>query len=250
MHVRSVDGEERVTPLELFFDLVFVFAITQVTGFLAANETGEGLLRGALLLAALWWAWGTYAWLTNTVDPEEGAVRLAVFAAAAAMLVVALATPAAFGAEAVVFGIAYFLVRALHLVLVAIAARDDPELRRAVLRWAPGAFLGPSLLVGASFFDGSADLAMWAAALAVDYLSPQVGRTGGAFRRPISWSDRADHDRRPGRVDCRHRGRCAGCLSMPPGSRPRYSEWSSLRRSGGCTSTESSTSRRPSSPTP
>ena len=92
--------------------LVFVFAITQVTGFLAANESGEGLLRGALLLAALWWAWGTYAWLTNTVDPEEGAVRLAVFAAAAAMLVVALATPAVFGAEAVVFGIAYFLVRA------------------------------------------------------------------------------------------------------------------------------------------
>ena len=85
-------------------------------------------------------AWGTYAWLTNTADPEEGAVRLAVFAAAAAMLVAALATPAAFGAEAVVFGFAYFLVRALHLVLVAIAARDDPELRRAVLRWAPGAF--------------------------------------------------------------------------------------------------------------
>jgi low temperature requirement protein LtrA len=100
---------------------------------------------------------------------------LAVFAAAAAMLVVALATPAAFGAEAVVFVIAYFLVHALHLVLFAIAARDDPELRRAVLRWAPGAFLGPSLLVGASFFDGSADLALWAAALAVDYLSPQVG---------------------------------------------------------------------------
>jgi hypothetical protein len=95
------------------------------------------------------------------------------------MLVVALATPAAFGAEAVVFGIAYFLVRALHLVLFAIAARDDPELRRAVLRWAPGAFLGPSLLVGASFFDGSADLAQSAAALAVDYLSPQVGHGRG-----------------------------------------------------------------------
>jgi low temperature requirement protein LtrA len=139
MHVRSVDGEERVTPLEQFFDLAFVFAITQVTGFLAASETGEGLLRGALLLAALWWAWGTYAWLTNTLDPEEGGIRLAVFAAAAAMLIVALATPAAFGPEAIVFGIAYFLVRALHLVLFVIAGRDDPELRSAVLRWAPGA---------------------------------------------------------------------------------------------------------------
>ena len=190
MHVRSVEGEERVTPLELFFDLVFVFAITQVTVFLAANETAEGLLRGALLLAALWWAWGTYAWLTNTVDPEEGAVRLAVFAAAAVMLIVALATPAAFGAEAIVFGVTYFLVRGLNLVLFAIAGRDDPELRRAVLRWAPGGFLGPSLLVAASFFDGSAELALWAAALAVDYLSPLVGHGRGWRLSPAHFVER------------------------------------------------------------
>src|SRR4030095_13193053 len=104
MPVRPVEGEQRVTPLELFFDLVFVFALTQVTGFLAANETGEGLLRGALLFAALWWAWAAYAWLTNTLDPEEGAVRLAVFATTGAMLIVALATPSAFGDEALVFG--------------------------------------------------------------------------------------------------------------------------------------------------
>src|SRR6186997_243582 len=110
MHVRSIEDDERVTPLELFFDLVFVFALTQVTGFLAANETWEGLLRGALLFAALWWAWATYAWLTNTLDPEEGAVRLAVFATTGAMLIVALATPSAFGANAFVFGVAYFIV--------------------------------------------------------------------------------------------------------------------------------------------
>src|ERR671918_3102014 len=115
MHVRSEEGEERVTSLELFFDLVFVFAITQVTGFLAANETWEGLLRGFLLLAALWWAWEAYAWLTNTLDPEEGAVRLAVFASAGSMLIVALATPEAFGDEALVFAVAYAIVRALHL---------------------------------------------------------------------------------------------------------------------------------------
>lgn len=77
MQVRPVEGDERVTPLELFFDLVFVFAITQVTGFLAEHETGEGLLRGLLLLAALWWAWGAYAWLTNTLNPEEEARHIA-----------------------------------------------------------------------------------------------------------------------------------------------------------------------------
>jgi low temperature requirement protein LtrA len=179
MQVRQVEGEERVTPLELFFDLVFVFAITQVTGFLAEHETGEGLLRGLLLLAALWWAWAAYAWLTNTLNPEEGAVRLAVFASTAAMLVVALATPTAFGADALVFGVAYFIVRALHLVLYAIAGRGDPELFAAVRRFAPGAVLGPTLLIAAGFFDGPAEIGLWIAALAVDYLSALAGHGRG-----------------------------------------------------------------------
>ena len=190
MHVRSTEGEERVTPLELFFDLVFVFALTQVTGFLAANETPEGLLRGALLFAALWWAWAAYAWLTNTLDPEEGAVRLAVFASTGAMLIVALATPAAFGSEALVFGIAYFLVRALHLVLYAIASRNDPELHRAVFRFAPGAVLGPSLLVIAAFVDGPAELLLWAAALTVDYGSATVCRSRGWHVSPTHFVER------------------------------------------------------------
>jgi low temperature requirement protein LtrA len=190
MHVRSVEGEERVTPLELFFDLVFVFALTQVTGFLAANESGEGLLRGALLFAALWWAWEAYAWLTNTLDPEEGAVRLAVFATTGAMLIVALATPAAFGAEALVFGVAYFIVRALHLVLYAIASRDDPELHAAVLRFVPSAVLGPSLLLVASVFDGQVELALWAAALTIDYLGALVGRGRGWRLSPAHFVER------------------------------------------------------------
>jgi low temperature requirement protein LtrA len=190
MHVRSVEGEERVTPLELFFDLVFVFALTQVTGFLAANATPEGLVRGALLFAALWWAWEAYAWLTNTLDPEEGAVRLAVFATTGAMLIVALATPSAFGAEALVFGVAYFVVRVLHIVLYVIAGRDDPDLRAAVLRFAPGAVIGPSLLVIAAFFDGRVELALWGAALVVDYGSALVGRGRGWRLSPAHFVER------------------------------------------------------------
>ncbi len=112
-----VEHEHRVTVLELFFDLVFVFAITQVTGFLAADLTVAGLGRGALIIAALWWAWMAYSWLTNTLDAEEAAPRVTVFAAMAAMLVVSLAVPSAFGVDAVLFAGAYFVVRALHVLL-------------------------------------------------------------------------------------------------------------------------------------
>ena len=170
MHPRPVESEQRVTPLELFFDLVLVFAITQVTGFLADHSTGDGLLRGLMLLATLWWAWAAYAWLTNALDPEEVGVRLAMFGSMAALLVVALATPKAFERDAVAFGVAYFVVRALHLVLYGIGARGDPDLLRAVARFTPTAVLGPALIVIAGFFDGTPELVLWAAALAIDYI--------------------------------------------------------------------------------
>jgi low temperature requirement protein LtrA len=129
--------EHQVTPLELFFDLVFVFAMTQVTILLADDPTWGGALRGMLVLAALWWAWTGYAWLTSAMDVDEGGVRLAMLASMGAMLVVALAVPGAFGDDAVLFGVAYLLVRLLHLVLSAIVGRDDPDRRGALLRFAP-----------------------------------------------------------------------------------------------------------------
>jgi low temperature requirement protein LtrA len=175
----GIGREQRVTPLELFFDLVFVFAITQVTGLLADNPTLGGLLRGLMLLGALWWAWAAYAWLTNTLNPEEGAVRLAMFGAMAAMLIVSLAVPNAFGTDSVAFGVAYFSVRALHLVLFAIAGRGDHDLLRAVVRIVPSAILGPALLIIAGFFDGTTQLALWGAALAIDYLGVLVGHMRG-----------------------------------------------------------------------
>ena len=182
--------EHRVTPLELFFDLVFVFAITQVTGFLSDHPTWTGLLRGLMMLGALWWAWGAYAWLTNTLDPEEGGVRLAVFGAMAAMLVVSLAVPNAFGADGVVFGVAYFIVRAFHLVLYAIAGWGDRDLLGAVLRIVPTSILGPALLVIAGFFDGTAELALWGAALAVDYLGVLIGHMEGFRVSPEHFVER------------------------------------------------------------
>jgi low temperature requirement protein LtrA len=179
MSDRQIEPGQRVTFLELFFDVVFVFGVTQVTGFLADDPTWGGLLRGLMLLGALWWAWASYAWLTNTLNPEEGAVRLAVFGAMAAMLIVSLATPNAFGTDGVTFGVAYFIVRALHLVLYAIAGRGDRDLLRAVVRIVPTATIGPTLLLVAGFLEGVPQLATWGAALAVDYLGILVGRMRG-----------------------------------------------------------------------
>ncbi|HYT78467.1 MAG TPA: low temperature requirement protein A [Actinomycetota bacterium] len=179
MDDRQAERGRRVTPLELFFDLVFVFAITQVTSLLSHDPTWGGLLRGLLLLGTLWWAWSAYAWLTNTLDPEEGAIRLAVLAAVAAMLVVSLAAPGAFGADGVIFGVAYLVVRALHLVLFAFAGRGDRDLLRAVVRIVPGAILGAALLVVAGFLNGSTQLALWGAAVAVNYLGALLGHMRG-----------------------------------------------------------------------
>jgi low temperature requirement protein LtrA len=178
----EADAEHQVTPLELFFDLVFVFAITQVTALLADDPTWSGVLRGMLVLVALWWAWTGYAWLTSTLDVDEGAVRLAMLAAMGTMLVVALAVPGAFGDDAVLFGAAYLLVRVLHVVLYAIVGRDDPHLLGAVLRFAPTALLGASLIVVAGFLDGDARIAVWIVALTIDYVGPAVIGAGRGWR--------------------------------------------------------------------
>jgi low temperature requirement protein LtrA len=176
------EHEQQVTPLELFFDLVFVFAITQVTSLLSQTPTWTGVLHGMLVLTALWWAWAAYAWLTNTVDSDEGLVRIAMLAAMAAMLIVSLAVPHAFDEDGVLFAVAYMAVRLLHIALYALAGKDDPDLLGAVLRLAPTAVLGPSLLIFAGFLDGREQVAVWVLALTLDYLGPAVIGRGRGWR--------------------------------------------------------------------
>lgn len=176
------EQEHRVTPLELFFDLVLVFAVTQVSGLLAEEPTWGGLLRGMLVLAALWRAWNAYAWLTSAADVDEGGVRLAMLGAMAAMFGVALAVPTAFGDEALLFGVAYFIVRVLHLVLSAIVGRDDADRLGALFRFAPTAIVGATLLVVAGFVEGDVRVAIWLVALAVDYLGGVVFGMGAGWQ--------------------------------------------------------------------
>ena len=99
------------------------------------------------MLAALWWAWAAYAWLTNTLDPEEGLVRIAMFVVMAAMLIAALAVPEAFGEHGVIFGVAYLVVRAMHIALYALAARGDHDLLGAVLRMTPSSTISGVLIL-------------------------------------------------------------------------------------------------------
>jgi low temperature requirement protein LtrA len=180
---KTVDRDEhQVTPLELFFDLVFVFAITQVTSLLVHNPTWLGVVHAMLVLAALWWAWSTYAWLTSAIDVDEGGVRLGMLSAMGAMFGVALAVPRSFGDDAMLFGVSYLIVRIIHLVLSAIPARDDPARRGALYRFAPTALLGASLLVVAGFLEGNVRIALWVIALAIDYLGPVVIGVGQGWQ--------------------------------------------------------------------
>jgi len=179
-----------VTPLELFLDLVFVFAITQVTSLLSARPTWTGLLQALLLLSVLWWAWSGYAWLTNNLDPEEGWVRLGVLAAIATMLVMSLAAPRAFGHDGIVFGVAYSVVRVLHLVLFVVASHDDRDFRHAVLRVVPSGLIGSGLLIGAGYLHGGPQLTLWALSASVSYSSVLVGHVRGWRISPAHFAER------------------------------------------------------------
>jgi low temperature requirement protein LtrA len=166
-------GEKRVAPLELFFDLVFVFALTQITYLMSENPTWEGLGQGLLVLVALWWAWGAYAWLTNYIDTEQDTERLLMLGAMAAMLVAALATPHVFGDDALIFAVAYAAVRWLHIFIFA-EANEQVDTAGAIRTLARTALPAPLLLIGAAFFDGAGQAAIWIVALGIDYAGPYV----------------------------------------------------------------------------
>jgi low temperature requirement protein LtrA len=182
--------EPRVTPLELFFDLVFVFAITRVTALMAHDLSWASLGQGLLVLAALWWGWAAYAWLTNHVSGEDGRARVVVLVAMAAMVLVALAVPEAFDAHALLFALAYLVMRMAHLALYWVSSLEDPEVHVAVGRLLPTAITGPLLLVAAAFTDGGLQAALWIAALALDYGGPYVTGVAGYRVHPAHFSER------------------------------------------------------------
>jgi low temperature requirement protein LtrA len=184
------EREHPVAPLELFFDLVFVFGFTQVTTLLADNATWAGLGHALLILTALWWAWAAYAWLTNTLDPGEGTVIGVMLVAIGAMFVAALAVPEAFGDEGVVFGAAFVIVNVMQVALYALAAGGDRDLLQAIVRVVPWVLGGATLILAAGFVDGWLRAVLWVAALAVGFFGPAFVDLRGWRVQPAHFVER------------------------------------------------------------
>ncbi len=191
-HEPPDEEEYSVSPLELFFDLVFVFAFTQVTALLAEDLTWTGLARGTALLVIVWWAWVGYSWLTNAVRVDDIIpARLVVFGAMGAGLVMGLAIPQAFGSDGVLFGFSYLAVTALFILLYFVSTRDQPEMHRAVVLLAPGVLGGATLLVIAGFLEqGALRATLWGVVIVMTLGAPFVSGTQGWYVRPKHFAER------------------------------------------------------------
>jgi low temperature requirement protein LtrA len=194
--IEAVTEKAAVTPLELFFDLVFVFALTRVTDWMAEDPTVESVLRGVLILTVMWWTWVGYSWIGNIAKADEGVIRVGMFVAMAGVFVGAITIPEAFDDlpgglyGPAVFAAAYFFVRAVHIVLFWLASRDDPVLRRQVLRFLPSMLIATVLLLVASQTSGWVQTLLWLAALIGDYLGTVLSGTGWRLRSAAHFAER------------------------------------------------------------
>jgi low temperature requirement protein LtrA len=183
--IRPDRQQATVNSLELFFDLVFVFALTQVTAFMADELSWHGLLRGVLLISLLWWSWTGYAWLANVASADEPELKLTILVAMSAMFLLALTIPEAFhdgvgGLNGpVVLALCYLLVRVCHFGMFMIIAREDSGLRAQLFRFAPSVVGSTIVLLVASQFEGWLQTALWVLALLVDYVGTALGGASG-----------------------------------------------------------------------
>jgi low temperature requirement protein LtrA len=179
---------ERVSTLELFFDLVFVFTITQLTGVLSDDPTARGLLRVVLMLGVIFYMYGGYAWLTNAVAADRTARRLLLLGGMAGFLVLALAIPRAFSGGDVAFGVAYLVIVGIHAGLFTRAA--EAHTIRAVIRLAPFNLVSALLVLAAVVVEGTAAYLLFAAAFALEWFTPLLAGTGGYRIAPAHFVER------------------------------------------------------------
>jgi low temperature requirement protein LtrA len=186
----AIDREHRVSPIELFFDLVFAFAFAQVTTLWLEQPSWGGFARGLLALAVLWWVWASYAWLTNAGDAEAGVVLAVLLGATAALFVAALAVPEAFGADRLAFGVAFTVVVSAFIGLYALVGRGAPDTIAALMRITWMELLGVALILAAAFTPASWRPVLWAAAFVIGFFGPALSGEAGWRVYPEHFAER------------------------------------------------------------
>ena len=165
-------AEHRTTPVELLWDLVFVFAVTEVSSLMSHDLTWGWFARSMLVLALVWWAWSAFVWAANAQNATSGTVRACLLISTAVIFITGLSVPGAFGSDGTVFAVSYAIVRFLHLALYADASRKGNASWSAIAGFAVTVAIGMALLIVGSFFHGGTRIALWAAAVAIDYAGP------------------------------------------------------------------------------
>lgn len=186
----AVEREHRVSPIELFFDLVFAFAFAQVTTLWLEQSSWAGLGRGLLVLGVLWWVWASYAWLTNAADADAGVVTATLLFATGASFIAALAVPEAFDAHRVLFAVSLFVVLSAFVGLYALVSRKEPELLAAVLRMARTLVPAAGLILVAAFVPTGYEPMLWALALIIGFVGPQLAGLSGWRVEPSHFAER------------------------------------------------------------
>jgi low temperature requirement protein LtrA len=186
----TAEEERKTSYLELFFDLVFVFAFTQVTALILEDTSPQGFARAALVLAMVWWAWSAYAWMTNAVDVENAVTRLIMFAAMVAGFFMALAVPDAFQDEAAWFAVAYFAVRVLQPALYLWGVRDEPETFGVLLRLTPWFVIAAFVALVGGFVDPDYRAWVWVASLVIDVIGTLTAARGDWHVSPSHFAER------------------------------------------------------------
>ena len=168
----DIAEERRTTPVELLWDLVFVFAITQVTTLLWRDLTWAGFGRAMLVLALVWWAWSAFVWAANAQSATSPTLRACLLVSAISIFITGLSVPHAFDSEGTVFAVTYAVVRLLHLALYADASRQGNAAWSAIAGFALTVTIGMALLIAGSFLSGTGRIVLWVLAAAIDYAGP------------------------------------------------------------------------------
>jgi low temperature requirement protein LtrA len=193
---RDTGVEQRATTLELFYDLVFVFAVTQVSHLLLDHLSWEGVGQSALVLLVVWWSWNYTTWVTNELDPRSIVVRLLLIALMLASLLMAIAIPDAFGDKALLFAGSYVAIQVGRHTFLTFVAAEPGTIERVragrILIWFVAA---GALWIAGALADGSARTVLWLAALALDYAAPFATYwvPGLPRLRPEAWAVGSGH---------------------------------------------------------